>query len=102
MPASVTPIRRSQEERSAGTQRALLDAAVACLIEDGFQGFSTSTVADRAGVSRGAQLHHFPTRAALVAATIAHVFASLTEDYQRAFAALDEGERSAAPDGSSP
>ena len=94
--AAVIPIRRTQEERSASTQRALLDAAVACLIEDGFQGFSTTLVADRAGVSRGAQLHHFPTRASLVAAAVAHVFAGLTEDYERRFAELDEHDRSPA------
>lgn len=88
--------RRTQEERSSTTQRALLDAAVACLIEDGFQRFSTTTVADRAGVSRGAQLHHYPTRAALVTAAVAHVFAGLTEDYQRRFSALSESERSPA------
>lgn len=87
---TAAPVRRTQEERSAATQRALLDAAVACLIEDGYAGLTTSTVADRAGVSRGAQLHHYPTRAALVAAAVAHVFQGLTEDYQRGFAALGE------------
>lgn len=90
------PARRTQEERSAATQRALLDAAVSCLIENGFQGFSTTIVADRAGVSRGAQLHHYPTRASLVAAAVAHVFAGLTEDYERSFAALAENDRSPA------
>lgn len=96
MATASSPSRRTQEERSAATQRALLDAAVACLIENGFQGFSTTTVADRAGVSRGAQLHHYPTRASLVAAAVAHVFAGLTEDYQRSFAALSEQDRSPA------
>lgn len=96
MATATSPVRRTQEERSASTQKALLDAAVACLIEHGYQGFSTTTVADRAGVSRGAQLHHYPTRAALVSAAVAHVFAGLTDDYQRGFAALDETERSPA------
>src|SRR5512139_3046839 len=90
------PLRRTQEERSAATQRALLDAAVECLIDGGHQGFSTTVVADRAGVSRGAQLHHFPTRASLVSAALAHVFAGLTEDYQRRFAELAEEDRSPA------
>lgn len=94
--ATASAPRRTQEERSAATQRALLDAAVACLVENGLQGFSTTVVADRAGVSRGAQLHHFPTRASLVAATIAHVFAGLTEDYERRFAGLAAKDRSPA------
>lgn len=94
--ATASAPRRTQEERSAATQRALLDAAVACLIKQGHQGFSTKTVAGLAGVSRGAQLHHYPTRADLVAATVSHVFAGLTDDYQRAFAALSQEERSPA------
>jgi len=96
MVTASAPVRRTQEERSAATQRALLDAAVDCLIEDGYLGFSTTTVADRAGVSRGAQLHHYPTRASLVTAAVAHVFAGLTDDYQSRFAALAEEERSPA------
>jgi AcrR family transcriptional regulator len=96
MATASAPVRRTQEERSAATQGALLDAAVACLIEHGLQGFSTTTVADRAGVSRGAQLHHYPTRADLLSAAIAHVFAGLTADYEKAFASLDEKDRSPA------
>lgn len=93
---TAAPARRTQEERRATTQAALLDAAVDCLIEHGWSRFSTTAVADRAGVSRGAQLHHYPTRAALVAAAVAHVFAGLTGDYRDAFASLAAGERSPA------
>jgi AcrR family transcriptional regulator len=67
------PQRRSQAERSATTREALLDATLACLIEDGYAHTTTSRVAERAGVSRGAHLHHFQTRTALVAAAIEHL-----------------------------
>jgi AcrR family transcriptional regulator len=93
---TAAPIRRTQEERSAATQRALLDSAVASLVENGYQAFSTTVVADRAGVSRGAQLHHYPTRSDLLAAVVAHVFAGLTADYEKAFDSLDEKDRSPA------
>ena len=73
--------RRTQEERSAATQTRLLDAAVECLVELGYGATTTTVVAERAGVSRGAQLHHFATRADLVGAAVQHVFAGLTEDY---------------------
>jgi AcrR family transcriptional regulator len=59
--------RRSQAERSAATRDALLDATIACLVDDGYANTTTSRVAERAGVSRGAHLHHFQTRQALVA-----------------------------------
>lgn len=96
MATRTAPIRRTQEERSTTTRQALLDAAVDCLIQEGHAAFRTTTVADRAGVSRGAQLHHYPTRDDLVAAAVAHVFAGLTEDYQRRFAALPTKQRSPA------
>lgn len=85
--ASPAPARRrTQEERSAATQARLLDAAVACLVELGYGGTTTTVVAERAGVSRGAQLHHFATRAELVGAAVQHVFAGLTEDFRAGFA----------------
>lgn len=80
--------RRTNAERSATTQARLLDAALACLVERGYGGTTTIEVADRAGVSRGAQLHHYPTRAALMAAAVEHLYARLTAEYQAGFAAL--------------
>jgi AcrR family transcriptional regulator len=62
--------RRSQAERSAATREALLDATIESLVEDGYANTTTSRVAERAGVSRGAHLHHFQTRNALVAAAM--------------------------------
>ncbi|MBY0276698.1 TetR/AcrR family transcriptional regulator [Candidatus Binatia bacterium] len=89
--ASPAPARRrTQEERSAATQARLLDAAVACLVELGYGGTTTTVVAERAGVSRGAQLHHFATRAELVGAAVQHVFAGLTEDFRAGFARVAE------------
>jgi AcrR family transcriptional regulator len=66
----MTGVRRSQAERSATTREALLDAAITCLIEEGYASTTTSRVAERAGLSRGAHLHHFQTRTALVAAAV--------------------------------
>jgi len=51
----------------------LLDATVELLVERGFSGTSTTLVSERAGVSRGAQLHHFPTKNALVVAAVEHL-----------------------------
>ena len=63
-----------QQERSAATQKRLLDATIACLVERGYAGTSTTAVCERAGLSRGAQLHHYPTKARLVAAAIERLF----------------------------
>ena len=51
----------------------LLEATVECLVERGFTGTSTTLVSERAGVSRGAQLHHFPSKNDLVLAAVEHL-----------------------------
>ncbi|GAA2047634.1 TetR/AcrR family transcriptional regulator [Polymorphospora rubra] len=65
--------RAPQQERSRVTRARLLEATVECLVEQGWSGTTTTLVATRAGVSRGAQLHHYPTKAALVMAAVAHL-----------------------------
>ncbi|MHB8381339.1 MAG: TetR/AcrR family transcriptional regulator [Candidatus Binataceae bacterium] len=64
-----------QEERSAETRQRLMDATVECLFERGYAGTTTTEIASRAGVSRGAQLHHFPKKDELVISALEHVFA---------------------------
>ncbi|MEU6151170.1 TetR/AcrR family transcriptional regulator [Actinosynnema sp. NPDC047251] len=68
-----TETRQRQADRSAGTRRKLMEATVECLVEFGWSGTTTTVVAERAGVSRGAQLHHFRTRGELVAAAVEHL-----------------------------
>lgn len=70
---AATVPRRTQAERRATTQTALLDATINCVVEYGYVNTTTSRVAERAGVSRGAQVHHFPTKAALVTAAVEHL-----------------------------
>ena len=54
--------RLKQDEKSAETRRRLLDAAILCVIERGYANSTGSEIVERAGLSRGAQLYHFPTR----------------------------------------
>ena len=78
MSASVQP-RRTQAERSGETRRRILDAAVALLGERGYAGLRTGDVALAAGVSKGAQSHHFPSKDELVVAVVEHVFQRASE-----------------------
>lgn len=70
---------RSQEERSAETRARLLDATIDCLVDVGYARTTTTMVAERAGLSRGAQVHHFPTKAELVVKAIARLGARRAE-----------------------
>jgi AcrR family transcriptional regulator len=65
--------RTPQIERTRLMRARLMEATAELLIERGFAGTTTTLVSERAGVSRGAQLHHFPSKNALVVAAIEHV-----------------------------
>lgn len=79
--------RRTQLERRTQTRRALLEATLACLSERGYAATTTLEVERRAGVSRGARLHHFPSKAALLRGAMQLLEAQLSERYAAAFAA---------------
>ncbi|MEU0439649.1 MULTISPECIES: TetR/AcrR family transcriptional regulator [unclassified Streptomyces] len=68
-----TAERLPKQDRSRATRQRLLEAAVACLAEHGWAGSTVAVVAERAGVSRGAAQHHFPTREDLFTAAVEYV-----------------------------
>ena len=80
-----------QEERSAETRRRLMDATVACLYERGYAGTTTVEIAAHAGVSRGAQLHHFPTKNELVVKALEYVFDLRAEEVRTLSSELPAG-----------
>lgn len=66
--------RRTQAERTEATRTQILKAAANLIRRRGYARFRTADVAAEAGMSRGAQLHHFPTKDSLVVATLQYVF----------------------------
>lgn len=75
---------RWQQRKSVRTRVRLVEAAIDCLVEEGYAGLTTQKVAERTGSSRGAMHHHFATRMDLAAAVVEHVF------YRRMQAFLDD------------
>ncbi len=65
--------REPQQDRGWATRSRLLESAVSCLAELGWSGATVSVVAARAGVSRGATQHYFPTREDLFTAALEHM-----------------------------
>jgi AcrR family transcriptional regulator len=80
---------RPPQARSLATRAALLDAAIECLVERGYAATTTIEIARRAGVSRGAQLHHFPTKAELLATAVEHLFDRRRSEFLERFARID-------------
>jgi AcrR family transcriptional regulator len=92
----VPRVRRSNEERTATMRARLLDATVACLADRGYARTTTTEIARRARVSRGAELHHFPTKAELVTTAVEHLFEQRHTEFRAAFARLPAGANRAA------
>jgi AcrR family transcriptional regulator len=80
---------RPVQARTVATRKRLVETAAAVLLERGHAGLSTNEVATRAGMARGTMLHHFPSRAALVAAAVEHLLEQRTEAVFAQLATID-------------
>ncbi len=70
-----------QAQKSAMTRDRILDATINCFIQLGYTNVTTAKVASTAGVSRGAMLHHFPSKTELIQAAVEYLHGKLLEDY---------------------
>lgn len=82
-----------RQQRSRETRRTLLTAALTVLTKEGLRGTTVSAVAAEAGVSRGAAQHHFPTRDALIEATVTQFYADVTQELRSTVAELGADAR---------
>lgn len=82
-----------QAERRRVTRGKLLDATIESLIDVGYPRTTTVEVGERAGLSRGAQLHHFPSRADLLVAALEHLTDERSKEFETELnARLDKGD----------
>jgi AcrR family transcriptional regulator len=74
--------------RSQRTRERLLVAAVETLIDKGYAATTVAAVQARAGASRGALLHHYPTKASLLLEAVEFLADAQVEELDRKAAAL--------------
>src|SRR5690625_239025 len=86
----------TQGERTRAMRSRLLDATLSCLVELGWAGTTTTVVSQRAGGSRGAQLHHCPSKQDLVVAAVEHVMQRRREQMDQAVSNLPADGRTRA------
>lgn len=90
-------VRLTQDEKTAETRRRLLDAAILCVVDRGYANTTTSEIAERAGLSRGAQLYHFPKKEELLTSAVGHLFQLMfTEIKEKVSRLSDLNDRRAA------
>jgi len=90
---TVTTVREPQQDRSRATRARLIEAAITSLAEIGYPASTVAVVAERAGVSRGAAQHHFPTREALFTAALEHVAKVRGDELQAEVAHLSQDRK---------
>ena len=73
-----------QAQKSASTRNAILDSAINCIVELGYRGATTTAIATKAGLSRGAMLHHFPSKIDVVRAAVEHLHNKRLKAFRRA------------------
>ena len=83
-----------QAEKSAATRQAAIEAAVDCFVNIGYSRSSTIEIAKRAHVSRGAMIHHFPSKRKLLEATVEYIISErirrFTADMRRAVFTVED------------
>ncbi len=89
--AAMSTLRQPRQDRSRATRARLLESAVSCLAEFGWGGATVSVIAERAGVSRGATQHYFPTREDLLTAALGHMAEVRLAEIKREAARLPPG-----------
>lgn len=70
---------RSQAERTQEMRDRLCQATLQVITDVGYEKTTTTMIAERAGVSRGAQTHHFPTKYDLVIASFKYLLSDWEE-----------------------
>jgi len=73
-----------QATKAAQTRGRLLDATIRCLVKFGYANTTTPRVAEEAGLSRGAMMHHFENGMALLQATIVELHEKRLRAFRRA------------------
>src|SRR5215467_12554774 len=85
-------LRRALAERSNETRGLLLDATIQSPIDRGYRETSTTDVVRRAGLTREAQVHHFPRQIDLVQAATLHLARKVREELHVQAARLTSGQ----------
>ena len=84
-PEAPTPV-GWQAQKSASTRTQIIEAAIKCLVELGYARTTTAVIAEKAGLSRGAMLHHFPSKMDIVRAAVEYLHAKRLRAFRKAMA----------------
>ena len=88
----MTTTRGRQAEKSASCRKRVIDAVIECLVDRGYTRTTTAVIASRTGLSRGAILHHFPSRMMLMREAVTYLYEKRLEAIGKFLAEPSLGE----------
>jgi AcrR family transcriptional regulator len=71
--------RMTRAQQRATTRQAIIEATIACLVDDGYAELTTRRVAERVGIAQSTVMHHFDTREALLIDAVIQVAMRLAD-----------------------
>jgi len=72
-----------QAQKSAATRSLIVEAAIRCFVDLGYGRTTTMRIAEAAGLSRGAMLHHFPSKIDIVKAAVEALHAKRLKAFRK-------------------
>jgi AcrR family transcriptional regulator len=72
-----------QARKSAATREQIISAAIRCIVESGYSKTTTMKIAEKAGLSRGATLHHFPSKMDIIRAAVDYLHEKRLQAFRR-------------------
>ncbi len=80
-----------QARKSQATRNQIINAAIRCIVESSYSNTTTMKIAEKAGLSRGAMLHHFPSKKDIVRAVVDYLHEKRLGAFRRSIREIPEG-----------
>jgi AcrR family transcriptional regulator len=72
-----------QARKSEATRNQIINAAIRCIVESSYSNTTTMKIAEKAGLSRGAMLHHFPSKLDIIRAVVDYLHDKRLQAFRR-------------------
>lgn len=80
-----------QARKSEATRNQIITAAIRCIVESSYSNTTTMRIAEKAGLSRGAMLHHFPSKIDIIRAVVEYLHNKRIQAFRRSIRGIPEG-----------
>lgn len=80
-----------QARKSEATRNQIITAAIRCIVESSYSNTTTMRIAEKAGLSRGAMLHHFPSKIDIIRAVVEYLHNKRIQAFRRSIRSIPEG-----------